>query len=349
MIRMAGSVSKGWLARKVQVTFGREYYFDVRKRHATDAQCSEYVARELVDLDVFHTESNLGRRQWYSPRQVLVGGIQPNMIVGMLMGAEFIPRSDADADISPRCLAALDVGQLPAPASLLEHPLIRLWLDQIQEVRGWQEGGMQPIPPFFWDASGRAAVHGAVTSGLKFYGDEFLMELLTQPAESTVVVDWLTDVSAALVARFAEAGQMPAGGIHVGECAACMIDAANFRRYVVPTVSRLGERFGGVRLHSCGRSDHILEACRGITGLASLDVGGETSVAKIRQVFGPALPVGIAPLVEDMRANSPRGLLNWYHRVREENADGDLTIGFHLEPEYHLDNLRALHDAVQHS
>ncbi len=206
MMRMAGSVSKGWLARKIQVTFGREYYFDVRKRHATDAQCSEYVARELVDLDVFHTESNLGRRQWYSPRQVLVGGIQPNMIVGMLMGAEFIPRSDADADISPRCLAALDVGQLPAPASLLEHPLIRLWLDQIQEVRGWQEGDMQPIPPFFWDASGRAAVHGAVTSGLKFYGDEFLMELLTQPAESTVVVDWLTDVSAALVAQLRRRG-----------------------------------------------------------------------------------------------------------------------------------------------
>jgi hypothetical protein len=134
---------------------------------------------------------------------------------------------------------------------------------------------------------------------------------------------------------------------HVGECAACMVDVDNFRRFVVPATSVLGDRFGAVRFHSCGRSDHLIESCRAIRSLAALDVGGETSVSKIRVVFGRAFPVSIAPVVEDMTADSPIGILRWFDRVRRENDGGDLTIGFHLESDYNVDTIRALHDAVQ--
>ena len=140
---------------------------------------------------------------------------------------------------------------------------------------------------------------------------------------------------------------MPVTEIHVGECAACMLDVDNFRRFVVPATSALGDRFGAVRFHSCGRSDHLISACRAIRGLTSLDVGGETSVAKIRAEFGPDFAVGIAPLVDDMRAASDEGVLRWFERVARENAGGDLIIGFHLEATYNLQAIRALHDAVR--
>ncbi len=121
-----------------------------------------------------------------------------------------------------------------------------------------------------------------------------------------------------------------------------MLDVASFQRYVVPATSLLGERFGAVRFHSCGCSDHLLEACCEITGLTSLDVGGETSVARIRALWGPEFPVGIAPTVEDMRAASTNGILDWYRKVERGNEDGDLTIGFHIEAGYRVENLRAL-------
>ena len=347
MIRIAGSVSKSWLARELGVVFGWDYYFDVQRRHAIDLQCNEYVAQKLGDLDVFYTESNLGRREWYAANQVLVGGIQPNMIVGMLLGAEFLPSADADADISATCLAGKKLAALPAPRDLLAHPLVRQWQDEITVLLESPSASLQPVPPFFWDRSGRAAVHGAVTSGLKFYGDQFLMNLLTEPESSQTIVGWLAEVSATLVSHFSAVGCLSVNGIHVGECAACMLDLASFRRYVVPATSLLGERFGTLRFHSCGCSDHILEACREITGIASLDVGGETSVARIRALFGLEFPVGVAPLVEDMRSSSSNGILNWYKRVRRENEDGDLTIGFHLESDYHVENLRALSVAVR--
>jgi hypothetical protein len=264
----------------------------------------------------------------------------------MLLGAEFIPAPQADADITARCLAGRDLTRLPAPGSLLTHPLVRLFDDQLRTLGAGVRSHVHPIPPFFWDASGRAAVHGAVTSGLKFCGDDFLMNLMAEPEPCERLIRWLTDVSALLVAHFSEVGAAPVTGIHVGECVSCMLDVDSFCRFVVPAASALGDRFHAVRFHSCGRSDHLIAACRAIRGLASLDVGGETSVARIRSVFGRALPVGIAPVVEDMKASSPAGILRWFERVQGENDGGDLTIGFHLESDYNVETIRGLHDAV---
>ena len=125
-----------------------------------------------------------------------------------------------------------------------------------------------------------------------------------------------------------------------------MVDVDNFVKFVVPATSRLGQTFGPVRFHSCGRSDHLIDACARIGRIESLDVGGDTSVARIREVFGRAFAVGIAPLVEDLSASSPCGILAWFERVVHDNDGGDLTIGYHLETHYRLANIRALHEAV---
>jgi hypothetical protein len=182
---------------------------------------------------------------------------------------------------------------------------------------------------------------------LKFCGDEFFMNLIAAPDDCLALIHWLTDVSLVLVDHFAQVGGVTIAGIHVGECAACMLDEEIFRRFVVPFTSVLGDRWGHVRFHSCGRSDHLIAACRTIRQLASLDVGGETSVARIRAEFGRALPVSIAPLVEDLTASTPGRILAWFDRVREENDGGELHIGFHLEADYNLDSIRALCAAVQ--
>ena len=347
MIRVAGSVAKSWLAQAMGASFDHDYYFDPTRRHAVDRQCNRYVARQLSHLNVFYTESNLGRRDWYDDeKQVLIGGIQPNMILGMLLGAEFLPTPDADADIAAHCLAGRSVGSLPPVASLLTHPLVGLWERQIRELAQPAADRLEPIPPFFWDASGRAAVHGAVTTGLKFWGDEFLLNLVADPPFCQIAVEWLTDAAALLVRHFAHVAGRVVDCVHVGECAACMLDVDSFRAFVVPAASRLGQQFGSLRFHSCGRSDHLIEACQAISGLSSLDVGGETSVVRIRAVFGRDFPVGIAPLVEQMRDASTAAILQWFARVCAENEGGDMTIGFHLEAGYNLQTIVALHEAV---
>ena len=108
MITIAGTVSKGWMAHALGVAFDHSYYFDPRKRHAVDLRCNATLRQRFPELGLFYTESNLGRIDYYDSRQVLVGGIQPNMIVGMLLGADFVPADAMDAEDIQRVVITKD-------------------------------------------------------------------------------------------------------------------------------------------------------------------------------------------------------------------------------------------------
>ena len=78
-------------------------------------------------MRLFYSESNLGQIDYWDKRQIQIGGIQPNMILGMLLGADFMPQESFDADITPACLDGLEPRNLPSPEELLRHDLIRLF------------------------------------------------------------------------------------------------------------------------------------------------------------------------------------------------------------------------------
>ena len=87
--------------RAIGVVFDRDYYFDPAQRHAIDCLCNEYAAQTFPGMAIFYSESNLGRIDYWDKNQVQIGGIQPNMILGMLLGADFVPADNRDADITP--------------------------------------------------------------------------------------------------------------------------------------------------------------------------------------------------------------------------------------------------------
>jgi hypothetical protein len=332
------SVSKAFLIRAIGVAFDRDYYFDPFRRREIDALCHRYVAENLEDLGAFHTESNLGRKEFFSPNQVLVGGIQPNMILGMLLGAELIPSERGDADITPGIWAKKPIGDLPSPASLLEHPLIRQFDEQIRAVQSDTE--LVAISPFFWDASGRAAIHGALTTAQKFFGERFLLDMMMEPERAQQAIQWIDAANCTLVRHYAALCRIELSGLHVGECSSCMIGPAEWIKFVAPSLERLGREVAPVRLHSCGPSDHILQAAREIPNLANLDLGGETSLGRAREIFGNEFPVCMAPPVKLLSGGSVDDLMAWTTRVVAENQGGPLEIVYHMEPQYPLPVLR---------
>ena len=332
------------MARHLDVVFDRAYYFDPEKRHATDVRCNEYAARELSDLNIFYTESNLGQFEHFTHNQVLVGGIQPNMILGMLMGADFVPHPAMDADISMTPLKGKDPDSLPSPESLLDHKLITLFDEQIAEIQS--DGSLIPIPPFFWDASGRATLHGTLTTAQKFLGESLFIDLMTEPQRVAKVMDWITESTIVLTRHFSEVADLPITAVHIGECSGCMVNADMFEQFVIPQASRLSESLGPVRFHSCGCSTHLLESIKNISSLAMLDLGGDTSIARVRDVFGHDFPVDMAPMPVDFSSDSPEPIIHWAKQVIEENAGGNLRIIYHLEPDYNLEIVRSLSEYI---
>lgn len=344
MISIMGSLSKGWLARELKVAFDYEYYFYLNKRYEIDRLCNEYAETQLSDLAIFYTESNLGQFEHFSNDQILVGGIQPNMILGMLVGAEFIPHNSMDADISIVVLRGTNPDELPEPESLIDLDLIKQFEKQVEHVKS--EGKLKPIPPFFWDVSGRATIHGTLTTTQKFLGEDIFLDLMTTPEKVTKVMKWITESFIVLTKHFSEKSAIPISGVHIGECSGCMVNAEMFAEFVVPHTSRIAEALGPLRFHSCGPSNHLLQAIKTISNLESLDLGGDTSVAKVREIFGKELPIEIAPMPTDFSVDSPTPIINWAKKVVEENDDGPLKILYHLEPDYKIKNVRALNEFV---
>ncbi|MHC4740725.1 MAG: hypothetical protein ACYS8Z_02370 [Planctomycetota bacterium] len=334
------------MAEAIGVCFNRDYYFDPVKRHEIDCKCNEYAEKQFAGMRLFYSESNLGRLDYWDNSQVLIGGIQPNMILGMLLGADFVPQDDKDADITPRCRAGRNFSELPKPENLLEHDLMKLFDEQIRGIRDDSENRLRPIPPFFWDSSGRATIHGVLTTAQKFLGETVFMDMITEPQAALEIMQWIARAYIVLCRHFSEIAELPITEIHVGECSSCMVAPELIERFVAPSTCEIGRQLGPIRLHSCGPSTNHLQAFAKIENLQSLDLGGDSSVAKARELFGKEMPISIAPLPQDMSAESSEGILNWARRILEENDNGSLEFLYHLEPGYNVDNTRALTEFV---
>lgn len=342
MITLSGTISKAWMHRALGVAFDYSYYFEPDRRHAIDCQCNEYAADAFAGLRMFYSESNLGRQRYWDPGQVQIGGIQPNMILGMLLGAEFLPADDRDADITPACWAGCEPAELPTPESLLAHDLVRQFDEQIARIQAEREQGLRPIPPFFWDASGRAAIHGVLTTAQKLCGESVFLDMMTQPSRCRQIMAWIAEAYIVLCRHFAQVADLPVTDVHVGECSSCMVGPAMVEEFVAPLTSQIGRALGPVRLHSCGPSTHLLKAFRRIENLGSLDLGGMTSLSEARKVFGSQMSISIASLPADMSCETAAPIVEWAQKVLADNAGGDLEFVYHLEPGYNIDTIRAL-------
>ena len=348
MISIQTSVSKGWLHAEGGFCFEERYYFDPLHRWEQDRAIDRFLADRFPDHPFHNMESNLVQGEHFSPNQVLVGGLQPNLIVGACLGAEFVFPPDKDSDIAGRPLEAMTgAAGLPAPASLLDHPLIRRFDAQIESLRRTRPD-LRVIPPFFWDTSGRATIHGFITTSLKLYGEAIFLRVYDDPEFLAALHDWITEVYIALIRHFSQLSGLPVTSVHIGECSGTMLRPAHYQRFVIPYAGRVGRELGPVRLHSCGRSDHLLAAIAGIENLGALDTGSNTSVTAIRARFGAGFRIDLAPPVELLLAGAARaGVVDWLERTLAENGGGPLHIGYHLEPGYSVENCLAVHEELR--
>jgi len=342
MITISGTLSKAWMAGALDVKFDRDYYFDPDKRYAVDSLCNEYASEHFSGMRLFYSESNLGQLNYWDKNQIQIGGIQPNMILGMLLGADFIPQDDKDADITPGCLADRDPCDLPRPGSLLEHQLVNLFDEQIRRVQSDSQKQLRPIP----DTSGRAAIHGTMTSAQKLMGETIFVDMMTRPQPCLEIMHWIAEAFVVLCRHFSEMARLPITEVHVGECASCMVSPEMIGQFVVPVTSKISQELGPVRLHSCGPSTNHLEAFSKITNLHSLDLGGDSSIRKAREIFGKEMLISVSPLPNDMSAESTESILHWAEHIFEENDGGNLEYIYHLDAGYNINTIYALTDFV---
>jgi hypothetical protein len=348
MITIEASVSKGWLHKNGGFIFDDRYYLDPVHRWEQDSIINKFVREALPGYAIYNMEANLLQAKAVRNNHVLVGAIQPNMILATILGARFSFFEDKDADVSGKPLERITrKDELPDLAVILEHPLVRDLENQIKHINE-SRPDLRVIPPFFWDESGRATIHGIITTSLKLTGDNIMTIMMFDPDLAHAIHQWIVDAYIILVRHFASAGNLPVSSVHVGECAGTMISSELYDDFVVPYISQLGDKLGPVRLHSCGISDHLINAISRIRNLGIIDTGSGTSTGKIRNLMGPDFVIHLAPPMELMMGGVPKSeILGWLGRTLTENGGGPLQIAYHIEPDYEIGNCLAMHDELE--
>jgi hypothetical protein len=348
MIKIQASVSKGWLNRFGGFQFPAQYYLDPVFRWEQDKKINRFVREKFPQYSIYNMEDNLVQAEYVKENQVLVGAIQPNMILSALLGAKFFFYEDKDADVTGRPLEFIsDIHDLPTLDTILEHPLIKDLEKQIHII-GETHPELRIIPPFFWDESGRATIHGIITTSLKLTGDNIMVLMMINPELAHALHQWIVDAYIILIRHFAALGNLDITSVHVGECSGTMISAELYEDFIVPYISQLGDKLGAIRLHSCGISDHLVLPASSVHNLKILDIGSMTSISRIREVLGVNLEINVFPPFEILREGIPQSsVIDWLIKTLSENRGGPLKIAYHMEADYDIMNGLAIHHELE--
>ena len=173
------------------------------------------------------------------------------------------------------------------------------------------------------------------------------MDMMVKPQRCLKIMDWIGDAFIVLCRHFSQIANLPITWVHVGECSSCMVSPELIEKFVVPVTSKIGKELGPIRLHSCGPSTNHLKAFSKIASLYSLDLGGETSIRRTREVFGKEMLISVAPLPNDLSSERTDSILRWAKRIFEENDGGNLEYIYHVESSYNVNTIYALTDFVR--
>jgi hypothetical protein len=348
MIKLEASVSKGWLNKNGNFTFDKKYYMDSLHRYEVDRKINKFLREKFPTYALYNMEANLVQADFYNENLVQVGAIQPNMILASILGAEFSFFGDQDADVKGNPLMYIkDASELPSVENIFNKQLVKDLVNEIQEVHR-KRPDLTVIPPFFWDLSGRATIHGIFTTSVKLVGDNILTMFMIDPDLANAIHQWIVDAYQKLIKYFADLCNIPITSVHVGECSGIMLSSEMYEEFIVPYISQLGKMIGKIRLHSCGKSDYLMESISKIENLQIIDTGEDTSVRKIREIAGPDIEINIYPSVKVLMKDSPLSLVkDWLYRVLEENNNGPIKIAYHLEEAYELKNCLFIHDELE--
>ena len=284
--------------------------------------------------------------EYWDADQVLVGGIQPNLILGAVLGGDLVFFDDKDPDIAGSPLEDLqEVGPLREIDWENVFP-INTFLKQIDRLRAVNDPRRRVIPPLFWDLSGMAVLHGPITTAQKLMGQRIYLECMDNPELVRDFLDWIVEAYITVAELFASRAGLEITSVHIGECSGCMVGGQQFCEFIQQPCQKLIDELGPGRVHSCGQSDHLLAGIANLQNLTAINTGSNTSVAKMREVFGPDFPIEIAPDAEMLCFGSADDVRRWVESTLEENRGGPLMFVYHLDLGYPTENVLVIHDVL---
>jgi hypothetical protein len=270
--------------RHAGLTYGEDYYFDVRRRSEVDRQESILLHRILGRYGVGNPDP--------APSASIF--IQPIDLMKLTQGARLRCPIDATletigtpwAGLTPDQIAALDADEAA------RHPIIDTVVRLFREMHALH-GERADL---FGLKGGMMNVHAPYTTAHQLCGEALFFLLKDDPQGARLIFAKIWEIYRAIFARLQhETASAPVSRIYLGDCSASLLSPADYARCVLPINQDIAGMFPEASYHSCGLSTRLLSSFAAIPGLTTIELGAGTDLAA---AVGAMPGVAMRPLVD---------------------------------------------------
>jgi len=338
MIEFMLELSSPWVHSQTGFNLSEQYYLDPVYRLNQDRLAAAWALERYPNIDVYIESGEFAASQ---PPAIRVGGLQPYLIISTLFGASIRYWDDREPAIFEEPIKGVpSLHDIKVPA-ITEQSFIRFLLEQLDQMHAQFGQQMTIQPPFFWDDSGWAFVHAPFTTAYKLRGEEFFIELHTNPEGIRHLIDVVTQTIIRLIDLFAFEAGIEVRGIHLGDCAATLVSAQHYRQFAIPALQCLLNKYGPGRLHSCGPSTHLLSAFQVIEGVEQFQLGWDTDLCAARQHLGSAPIAYLVPPA--FLFQEPEAITGFMQNAFQTNEDAPLLWWLTIDRGTPEENLMIAH------
>jgi hypothetical protein len=346
--RVIGVVSPNWVHTAMGVRFNERYFMDPLYRQGENrnvatwigtfnAMLQERFARYDVDWEPIGISGIAGMYDPDSLDKITVGLPQPFPVVTEMYGGRIVYFDNDNPDSTGEPLAGITSAtqiRMPDPATTAP---VSVYLEQYGELAA--RYGKEKVELLF------LYLHSPLTIAYRLRGEQLFLDMVDDPELATGILEAAHTTSLDVYELYERISGRPERLLPIATCIASLISPAIYARWEIPWLQRQIERHPQALIHSCGPSSHVLDLLAELPGIAFMEVGAGTDIARTRALF-PEATINYVVDTPKFRNHTPAQVDEEIRGVIRDNAGGPLTIIWPGETGTPIETIEAIYAAI---
>lgn len=346
--RVIGVVSPNWVHTAMGVRFNERYFMDPLYRQAENRQVATWIgtfnamlqerfARYDVDWEPVGISGIAGMYDPDSLDKITVGLPQPFPVVTAMFGGQIVYFDNDNPDSTGEPLAGVtSAADIRIPDLATTFP-ISVYLQQYEELVA--RYGKDKVELLF------LYLHSPLTIAYRLRGEQLFLDMVDDPDLATCIIEAAHTTSLGVYEMYERLSGRPERLLPIATCIASLISPAIYAKWEIPWLRRQIERHPEALIHSCGPSSHVLELLAELPGIAFMEVGAGTDIARTRALF-PDATINYVVDTPKFRNHTPAQVDAEICQVIRDSDGGPLTVIWPAETGTPIDTIEAIYAAV---
>jgi hypothetical protein len=346
--RVIGVVSPNWVHTAMGVKFNERYFMDPEYRQVENRNVADWIgsfntmlrtrfARYDVDWEPVGISGIAGMYDPEGLAKLTVGLPQPFPVVTAMFGGEIVYFDNDNPDSRGEPLAGISsAAEVHIPDFATTFP-VSVYLQQYADLVS--RFGKDKVDLSF------LYLHSPLTIAYRLRGEQLFLDMVDDPELASAILEAAHATSLGVYEMYEHIGDRPERLLPIATCIASLISPDVYRKWEIPWLRRQVERHPKALIHSCGRSSHVLDLLAELPGIAFMEVGAGTDIARTRALFREAT-INYVVDTPKFRNHTPEQVDAEIRGVIRDNEGGPLTIIWPAETGTPIETIEAIYATI---